>query len=185
MKDSEIVELYWQRSERAICETEIKYGGYCKKIAFNICGSPEDSEECVSDTWLSAWNSMPTKRPEFLSPFLGAICRNFALNRVKMNTALKRGSGQAEAALSELEECIPDKCSVEQEVEFKELQDGINSFIKKLGANEREIFIARYWHMASVSEIAEKSGRRENSVKVSLHRSRLKLKKYLKEEGLC
>lgn len=90
MEDSDIVELYWMRSEQAISETEVKYGSYCNKIAFNICGSKQDSEECVSDTWFSAWNQMPTKRPRFLSPFLGAICRNIGINRMKRNIAEKK-----------------------------------------------------------------------------------------------
>lgn len=185
MEDSDIVELYWMRSEQAISETEVKYGSYCNKIAFNICGSKQDSEECVSDTWFSAWNQMPTKRPKFLSPFLGAICRNIAINRTKRNMAEKRGNGQVELALSELEECIADDCSVEREIELNELKSGINSFVKILKESDREIFIARYWHMSPIAEIAEKSGFTESNIKVRLHRIRLKLKKYLKEEGLC
>ena len=185
MEDKDIVELYWQRSDKAIIETDTKYGRYCKVIAYNICGSEQDAEECVNDTWFSAWNQMPRKRPKMLSPFLGKICRNSAINRTRTKSALKRGGGEYELALYELQECIPDKCNVEQKIELKELVNEINSFTAKLSEEEQLIFTARYWHMASVSYIATKMDMSENNVKVRLHRIRLKLREHLKEEGLC
>ena len=103
MQDEQIVELYWQRSDQAISETNQKYGRYCHAIAYNICGLTEDAEECVNDTWLRAWNLMPDQRPRLLSAFLGCITRNFAIDRVKAKNRIKRGGGEAALALDELE----------------------------------------------------------------------------------
>ena len=107
MEDRQIVDLYWQRSDLAISETNQKYGRYCHSIAYHICGTDEDAEECVNDTWLRAWNLMPDQRPTGLSVFLGRITRNFAINLIKAKNRIKRGGGEAVLALDELEECIP------------------------------------------------------------------------------
>ena len=107
MEDRQIVDLYWQRSDLAISETDQKYGRYCHTIAYNICGTDEDAEECVNDTWFRAWNLMPDQRPTILSAFLGRITRNFAINLIKAQNRIKRGGGEAVYALDELEECIP------------------------------------------------------------------------------
>ena len=122
MEDSAIVELYWQRADEAIPETERKYGRYCRRIAYNITASHEDAEECVNDTWLGAWNAMPDKRPSVLSTFLGYITRNFALNRLEARRSAKRGGGEAVLALDELEDCIPADASPQRCLEQKELE---------------------------------------------------------------
>ena len=106
MEDEQIVDLYWQRSDLAISETNQKYGRYCHRIAYNICGTDEDAEECVNDTWFRAWNLMPDQRPAVLSAFLGRITRNLAIDCIKAKNRLKRGGGEAALALDELEECI-------------------------------------------------------------------------------
>ena len=121
MEDAAIVELYWQRSEEAIPETEQKYGKYCGAIAKNICHSPEDAEECVNDTWLRAWNRMPSERPSVLSTFLGTITRNLALNRWRIAHRQKRGGGETDLALEELSECVPAPGGVERELEAKHI----------------------------------------------------------------
>ena len=141
MKDRDIVELYWRRSEQAIRETDRKYGSYCRTIAFNILNNREDSEECVSDTWLAAWNAMPDKRPEKLNPFLAKIARNFALTRLKRSTAKKRGGGEAQLALEELDDVLPDGCDLQLELEEKELAAAIGAFVKRLPERERTVIL--------------------------------------------
>ena len=185
MEDSAIVDLYWQRSDQAISETDSKYGRYCHTIAYNICASNEDAEECVNDTWFRAWNLMPDKRPSVLSTFLGYITRNFALNRYKARTSKKRGGGETPLALSELEECIPTVIDIEQFYEEKELEAAIDAFVSTLPETDRRLFIARYWFLESIAEISKKLGYSQSKVKSSLYRSRGKLRAYLQEEGLC
>ena len=107
MEDSAIIDLYWAREERALSETDTKYGGYCRSIAHNILKNREDSEECVSDTWLHAWNAMPPQRPSILSSFLGRITRNLSFDRCRRQNAEKRGGGSLPLALDELSECVP------------------------------------------------------------------------------
>ena len=106
MDDSKIVDLYWARSDSAIAETAKKFGAYCRTIAYNVLQNPEDSDECVNDTYMRAWNSMPDKRPSALAPYLGRITRNLALSRVTDKNRLKRGGGEVALALDELDECI-------------------------------------------------------------------------------
>lgn len=129
MRDYEIVNLYWKRSEAAIAETSAKYGSYCHAISYNILNNDEDAEECVNDTWLGAWNSMPPQRPNRLAAYLGKITRNFSLNRYKQYAAEKRGGSQTELALAELEDCIPASATIEQMVEEKALVEAINRFL--------------------------------------------------------
>lgn len=184
MDEKEIVELYWCRSEHAIKETDIKYGKYCNTIAFNILGNQQDSEECVNDTYWKAWNSIPPKRPAKLSAFLGKITRNLALNRYEHLTADKRGSGQVCVALDELAECIPDPNYVERIVEDKLLADMINRFLSTLSKETRQIFLRRYWGLYPVDQIASDLGISISKCKMSLYRTRRKLKSFLEKEGI-
>ena len=184
MEDAAIVDLYWQRSDRAIPETDRKYGRYCHTIAYNICTNHEDAEECVNDTWFRAWNRMPTERPTALSAFLGAIVRNLALDRYRLRTRRRRGGGETELALDELEECIPSRGSVEQHLEAQELEQAIDAFLSALSATERKIFVARYWFVVPIKEIADKMNCSPGKVKTTLYRLRDRLKAYLQEEGL-
>lgn len=185
MDDREIVDLYWQRSERAIDETAQKYGSYCRIIAYNILENGEDSDECVNDTWLSAWNSMPDKRPERLAPFLGKITRNFALKKITRRNAQKRGGGEALLALEELDACVPSGYSLEREVEDRELSRAIDYFLDTLPEKEQLAFVARYWFMAGEREIAKKLHLSRSGVSAMLKRTRKKLKTFLIMEGLC
>ena len=184
MKDAEIVDLYWQRSDQAISETDRKYGKYCHTIAYNICANNEDAEECVNDTWFRAWNLMPDKRPSVLSTFLGYITRNFALDRFKAKSAQKRGGGETVLALDELKDCIPSGINIEQYYEARELETAINYFVGKLPDIERKMFISRYWFLASIEEISKRAGCSRSKAKTTLHRVRNKLRVYLQEEGL-
>lgn len=184
MKDHEIIGLYWERKENAISATAKKYGKYCYSISYNILHNNEDAEECVNDTYLSAWKSMPPQRPEPLSAYLGKITRNLSLNRFKYYTAKKRGHGQTELVLSELEDCIPAKTSVEQIVEEKTLVNSINNFLYALPEYKRNIFICRYWYLFSIRDIAEKYKMSETKISTLLFRMRNKLKLHLEKEGI-
>ena len=157
MNDREIVNLYWQRSEQAITETEQKYGRYCHIIAYIILENSEDSEECVNDTWMSAWNAMPDKRPDRLGPFLARITRNFALTKIVRRTAKKRGGGETALALEKLDECLSSDYDLEKEIEDRELSRIIDAFVGNLPVEEQIVFISCYWYMASVKETSEKS----------------------------
>lgn len=183
MEDSKIVQLYWDRNEFAISATSEKYGNYCNSIAGNILGNREDAEECVNDTYINAWNSMPPHRPEALAPFLGKIVRNISFNRYKHNTARKRGGGEIPVVLDELSDLVSGRSSVEQEISHKELVCTINRFLQGLPKKKRSIFICRYWYTESISEIAVRYGMKENAVSMALNRIRLQLRKYLVERG--
>ena len=185
MEDKQIVDLYWRRSDLAISETDRKYGRYCQTIAYNICGTDEDAEECVNDTWFRAWNLMPDQRPAVLSTFLGRITRNLAINLIKTKNRIKRGGGEAVLALDELEECIPGGTNPEQTLVEKELENAIGIFVSGLAETEKTIFVLRYWYLASIDEISEKLQFSKGKVKSSLFRTRKKLCVYLQEEGLC
>ena len=185
MEDRKIVDLYWQRDENAIPETAAKFGGYCRTIAYNILSDAEAAEECLNDTWLRAWNTMPTNRPSRLAPYLGKLSRWISLTRLREKTSLKRGGGETEPVLDELAEAVDSGADVEKAVELKELNAALRRFLKTLGETERQVFLARYWFIASIAEIAEKFGFSESKVNSMLHRTRKKLLGYLKEEGLC
>jgi len=184
MEDAEIIELYWKRSECAITETAGKYGRYCHSIIFRIVGDEEDTEECVNDTWLKAWNAMPPHRPEKLSAFLGRISRNLALDCCKGRAAQKRGKNQAEPLCRELEECLVSPDSVEGHVEEAFLIECINAFLKGLPASYRIIFVLRYWHVCSIREIADRFGMSQSKVTSILFRVRKALKKALEKEEI-
>ncbi len=155
MDDVKIVQLYWDRDEQAIPATSDKYGNYCISIARNILGSWEDAEECVNDTYMGAWNSMPPHRPHTLSTFLGKITRNLSLNRYKQNTADKRGGGEALVVMDEIAELVSDTDRVEQEVDRRELVKAIDAFLDGLPADKRRIFVCRYWYVYTDSENTE------------------------------
>lgn len=184
MDDAKIVELYWARSDAALTETAKKFGPYCHTIAYNVLENVEDSEECVNDTYMRAWNSMPDKRPAALAPYLGRITRNLALNRIIEKNTLKRGGGEAALALDELDECTASSYSLEREVEAREIAAAMNRFLSKLPETERALFVSRYWFMAPVRELAEKFGFSESKTVSMLRRTRLKLRKFLTGEGL-
>ena len=183
MDDAKIVQLYWDRSEQAIPATADKYDSYCTSIANNVLGNREDAEECVNDTYMNAWNSMPPRRPNILSTFLGKITRNLSIKRYRRNTADKRGSGQATVVLDEIAEFVSDTDSVEKEIDHRELVKAIDSFLDRLPTDKRSIFVCRYWYFDSVSDIANRFGMTENNVSVTLNRLRLKLHNYLLERG--
>ena len=182
MKDYDIVDLYWARDEKAIVESQRKYGGYCHGISMNILNNESDAEECVNDTWVAAWRSMPPKKPSVLRTYLGKLTRNLSINRLRERHREKRNPDLV-IALSELAECIPDGDSGADMGESVALRDALGRFVRSLPEKTQEIFLQRYWYSCSVAEIAEGYGMRENSVTVLLHRTRKKLKAHLKKEG--
>ena len=186
MEDKKIVDLFWQRDESAISAAAAKYGPYCKTIANNILHDVFDAEECVNDTYIGAWNSMPDNRPERLGHYLGKMTRWLALNRLDEKRSLKRGGNSPEALpFDELTDYVSSDTSTEKIVELNEMCAAINRFLSALPPIERQLFLARYWFAAPVAEIADKFGFSQSKVKSQLMRTRNKLRKYLEAEGLC
>ena len=184
MEDKQIIELYFARSEQAIAETDAKHGPYCRSIAGRILHNREDSEECVNDTWLQAWNAIPPQRPQRLAVFLGRITRNLALNRWEANAARKRGGGQVPLALEELRDCLPASGTGTDPTEMLVLTQTLNRFLAALTKETRIIFLRRYWYLDSIGEIAQRLNLTESKVKMSLLRSREKLRSVLEKEGI-
>lgn len=184
MDDAAIVELYWQRQERALDESKTKYGAYCTSIAQRILNDRLDAEECVNDTFLGAWNAMPPHRPSCLGTFLGKIARNLSLKRWRTRSAAKRGGGEVALSLDELEECVPAGERIDERLEAEELARTIDAFLGGLSADDRRIFVCRYWRFDAVADIAARFGFTQSKVKMSLKRTRDKLYDHLKEEGV-
>ena len=183
MDDRQIVMLYWQRSEAAIRETSDKYGPYLECISYHILSSREDAQECVNDTYHSAWNAMPPHFPEILSTFLGKITRRISIDRWRHLSAQKRGGGQMPLVLSELEFCVSGQGSVEEEAERQELIALLHRFLRELPDQQRDLFLCRYWYLNSIAEIAHTYGFSESKVTSMLFRIRKKLRAQLQKEG--
>lgn len=182
MQDEKIVLMYLERNENAIKETERKYGCYCMKIAQNILYSLQDSQECVNDTYLRTWDSIPPHRPANLRAFVGRITRRLALNMYEKSSAKKRGKGTVQLVLEELSECIPDTSG--DITQSFVITDAVNAFLKNLPDENRNIFVLRYWYMNSVKDIADRYGIGESKVKMKLMRMRNELKFQLEKEGI-
>ena len=182
VEDKTILELYFRRSERALDETVIKYGAYCRTVAQNVLTRPEDAEECVNDTWLAAWNDIPPSRPDSLRAYLGRLTRNLAISRWRAMHAKKRFDGM-EALLSELEDCLPAPDSVEREVERAELSAVLRSWVDSLSVPQRQLFVRRYWHGIPVKQLAREAGVTQNTMAQRLLALRRKLKNRLEQEG--
>lgn len=183
MEDKAILELFWARSEDAIVETEHKYGRYCHYIAFNILNSHEDSEECVNDTCLKAWETIPPQRPNRLATFLGKITRNLALDRYKFNNRDKRGGSQLPLVFEELEAFVSVSDPAQDMVDEMVITDCINRFLGALPTEKRILFMRRYWHFSSIKDIARDFSISEGKVKMTLLRTRNELKQFLEKEG--
>ncbi len=183
MEDEKIIELYWQRDEEALRQTNQKYGSFCYYIAHNILKNEEDSKECVNDTWFKTWLVIPPKRPAFLQAFLGKITRNLSLDRYRKNRAAKRGGGVMEVIYEELEECIADG-GTDSQTDSMVITDAVSRFLQEISHDARIIFVRRYWYADSIDQIVERYGMSESKVKSSLMRSRNRLKKFLEKEGI-
>lgn len=183
MNDKEIIDLYLRREERAVAETQTKYGAYCSSIANNILSVPEDAEECVNDTWISVWNRIPPTIPLPLKAFLGKLVRDISLNRYIHNHAKKRYSGM-EVLLDELEECIPSDFDVEQSIEQQELSDLLNRWLRELPCDEMALFVRRYYYGDSVKGLAKIQGCTENQMAQKMMKLRNRLKSFLISKGV-
>ncbi len=184
MDDQAILQLYFDRSETAIAQTEAKYGGYCYSIAYRILTNKEDAEESVSDTYLAAWNAIPPRRPNVFSAFLGRITRYISINRWKSRSAYKRGGGEMPLALEELGDCIAGGSSAEEAYAYKETVQAFRHFLDTLPEIQRRVFLRRYWYLDSIQEIGQRFGFSESKVKSMLYRTRKKLHEKLQKEGL-
>lgn len=184
MDDEKIIELYFSRSEDAIHYTHIKYGQYCLSIALNVLNDFQDSEECVNDTYLHTWNSIPPARPNNFKAFLGKITRNLSINRLKAKTANKRKADEYAIAYDELDGLFNSNYSTDEQVDDIFLRDLINDFLSKLPKESRIIFVARYWYFEPVLNISQKLNVSESKVKMTLLRTRNALKSYLEKEGV-
>ena len=185
MEDTKIIDLFWERDESAIRETEITYGRYCRTIAFNILGDEEDVQECLNDTWLGAWNSIPPARPACLSAFLAKITRNLAISKYRAKYAKKRTGDRLSESLDELGECIPlSSDNVSQTVDRRMLEDTINGYLDTCSEKQRKIFVRRFFYFDSIAEISQMYGIGQSDVKVTLMRMRRSLQKILEEEEL-
>lgn len=182
MEDERITGLFFERNEDALNESRIKYGAYCRKIAYNILESSEDAEEIVSDTLFKAWNAIPPARPDRLGAYLGRIARNLALNRWESRRARCKGWDETARITDELEICLPSGITVESESDERTLCSLINSFLETLPKETRVVFVRRYWYMHQVKEISRACGISESKTKMLLLRTRNSLKDFLDRE---
>lgn len=182
MTDSMIVDLYFARNENAIKETDTKYGRLCFHIARNVLGNDEDSEECVNDTYMSAWNKIPPVRPNDFRAFICRITRNLSLKRADYNKALKR-MPEAIVSFSEIEDVLPDNRFI-PEADINDISRLISDFLRHERADHRNVFIRRYWFFDSIGSIAARYSFTESKVKNILYHTRNKLRDYLQKEGV-
>ena len=180
--DEKILKLYIERNEDAIEQTQQCYGSYLLSLARSVTGSEQDAEECVNDTYLRAWNSIPPAHPAPLRPYLARITRNLALDRVSRERAQKRGSGELTLMLSELSEVLTD--SLAEQSEQGEISTAIDAFLRTLPKTERVVFVRRYFYGCSIAEIAKECGVGSSKIKSMLHRTRQKLRVRLQKEGI-
>lgn len=181
MEDSEIIELFYERSEQAIEEVSRKYGNLCRSIAMNVLNNRQDAEESANSAYLGVWNTIPPQRPKSLSAYLSKIVRNISIDRYYAKTAKKRGS-KYDVAFSELENCLSSVDSVEGEYSANELRESLNCFLASLDKENRVLFVRRYWYSDSMSEIADRLGITENSARVKCSRLLKRLRKFLAEK---
>jgi len=184
LDDNQIIDLYLQRCENAINETAKRYGSYCQAIAMGILHNKEDAEEVVNDTFLSLWNLIPPKHPDPFSTYIGRITRNIALDKYESRNAKKRGGDKTTLIFSELDLCLPSAFNVEDELDINNLSKEINNFLSTVKREDKLFFVGRYWYNYSICEIASKLNVGESKVKVTLHRTRKKLKTYLEKRGI-
>lgn len=183
MEDEEIIRLLFARSEQAVAELAQKYGPLCGRLARNLLGSDQDAEECLNDTWLAAWNTIPPAKPELLRAYLCRLTRNIAISRYHGTRAAKRDR-QYDRALDQLEGCLASRLTTEGELEAKELAQAIGRFLDTLDRENRVLFVRRYWYADPVAELGRQMGIGGAAVSARLFRVRRQLKHYLEQEGM-
>ena len=184
MNDKDIIALLFDRDEKALEYTAEKYDSYCYAIARGILGSEEDVKECVNDVLLAVWETIPPNNPEKLSLYLGRITKNISVNRLRSINAKKRGADYVRLCIDELSEAIPSADDPIALLESEQLSEALERFLRSVSATNRRIFISRYYYLESIGEIASRFCMNENQVKLRLYRTREKLRKYLRKEGL-
>ncbi len=182
MDDREIIGLFWRRDPAALRETAAAYGARLHRLAAGILKNGEDAEEIVNDTYFKAWNAIPPERPRFLFAYLAKICRFAAFDRLDRSQAAKRSAEIVELT-AEMELCIPGD-AVERQLESEEIARLLNRFLGTLSEESRRFFVLRYWYADSVRSISERCGVSESRIKVSLYRTRKKLRHYLESEDI-
>ncbi len=182
MEDSKIVGLYWKRSEQAITETSAKYGKLCHSVTYGVLQNNEDSEECVNDTYVRTWNSIPTDQPDHLGAYVSKITRRLAIDRYRRSTAEKRSAATV-SIFDELSEALPDETG-ENMTDRMLIRDALNQFIYSLTPENRMIFMRRYWYCDSIRSIAATLHMTEMGVKKRLGRMRKSLREALGKEGI-
>ena len=183
LSDAEIVSMYHARDEQAIGESARKYGRYCHSIAYTILQNDQDAEECVNDTYVRAWESMPPHKPSRLSTYLGKLTRNLSISRHRHAHADKRWLG-SDAVYDEIAECLPDTGAPGELSEEIALRDAINSFLASLPSRTRVVFMQRYWYFCPIAAIARDMSMSESDVKVTLMRTRNRFREHLEKEGI-
>ena len=183
MTDEKIVELYWNREESAITQTQEKYSHYLTKIAYNILFNMEDSLECVNDTYFYAWKSIPPHRPKILSTYLAKLTRRAAIDVLRKQNREKRIPSEYTSSLSELEECVSDSHDTGAGLDAEELGKAINGYLMTISEEARHLFIGRYFFLDSLKDVARYCGMSEAKAKSMLYRTRCGLKAYLEKEG--
>jgi len=183
MADEKIIDLYWERNEKAIAETDFKYGKYLYTISYNILHNHLDSEECLNDTYLGAWNSIPPSRPNILKIFLTRIIRNIAVDRFRKNSAFKRIPSEMTVSIDELDECL-DVRTPDEEYVLRQTMSVLNKYIKSLSEREEFIFVCRYYYADKIAEIASMLNISDPTVNRELKKMREEIYELLKKEGL-
>ena len=182
MDDAQIIELYWDRDEEAIRQTDLAYGRKLHVLSDKIVNSYEDAQECVNDTYMKAWNTIPPQRPSYFFAYLAKICRFFAYGILDWRQAAKRNADVVELT-KEMEMCIPDP-SHQRRIEGEEIGRVLDRFLDSISQESRLIFMRRYWYTDSISEIAARYNISESKVKTQLYRTRVKLRSFLEQEGI-
>lgn len=182
MEDSKIIALFFARNEEAIRQTDATYGRRLFQLAERIVRSDQDAEESVSDTYLRAWDTIPPQKPRHLFGYLAKICRHFALDRLDWNNAAKR-KAEVVSLTQEMETCVPD-ATRDREMDGRELGRILDAFLRTLTPENRMVFLRRYWYVDTIAEIAVRYGISESAVQMRLHRTKDKLRAYLKQEGI-
>ncbi len=183
MDDKQIIELYFERNEQAIRETEKEYGRFCHRIAMNVLGIHEDAEECVNDTYYSVWKQIPPTVPEIFKVYLGRITRNLSISRFRAMRAKKRYNSM-EIMLSELNDCVPSSANVEQSMEVMQLSEYISQWLDDLSEEDKALFVCRYWFGDEVQELAKKCGISASKMAQRMLRLRKSLKAALEKKGV-
>ena len=184
MDDQEIIARFFARDEEGLTAARARYEPYCAAVARSFLNDPRDQEECLSDTWLRAWNAIPPQRPRSLGAFLAKITRNLAINRLRDGNAQRRGGGQVPLALEELRECVSPEGSPEGELDRQAAEEALNRFLDGLPPLQREVFLRRYWYLDSIEDIARRAGWSKSRVTTTLHRLRVRLRAHLIQEGI-